>query len=133
MGLEVVSGGNLGKSVVVAEYLGERLSANSLPSDSTYLINDNPIYIDAKYYGNIARFFNHCPFEHSNPNVLTANVVAVSWQASETLTKIFFITTREIKEFEPICWDYGSKYKFDHPVELVDANTYGPLKDHGDL
>ena len=135
MGLEVVSGGTLKKGFVVAEYLGERLSPYDVISDSTYFLNDKPanVYIDAKYYGNIARLFNHCPREHSNPNVLTANLALVAWQASETLTRMFFITIRDIEMFEPICWDYGSKYQFNQPVQLLDAKTYLPIESYDDL
>jgi hypothetical protein len=135
MGLEVVSGGELKKGFVLAEYLGERLSPYDLVADSTYFLSDVPnnVYIDAKYYGNIARLFNHCPHEHSNPNVLTANLDLVAWQASENLTRMFFITTRDIETFEPICWDYGSKYQFNHPMELLDVKTYLPIESYDDL
>ena len=139
MGLEVVSGAKMEKGIVVAEYLGEELLSRGIVSDTTrgidttYIINHHPVHVDAKYYGNIARFFNHCPTEHSNPNVLTANLAAVPWQVSETITQVFFITTREIEPFEPICWDYGSNYQFDQPVELLDANTYLPINDYNDL
>jgi len=58
---------------------------------------------------------------------MTANLAIVPWKVSETVTKIFFITNRDIKAFEPLCWDYGDKFGFEHDIELLNAETYFPL------
>lgn len=134
MGFGVSSGGNMNKGYVIAEYIGERVTLASNTDSTYYYFNkDNTANIDAKNYGNVARFFNHCPNEHPNEKVLTANVAALEWKVSEKLTKVFFISLREIKAFEPICWDYGDNYNFHQGVELLDANTYFPINDHHDL
>ena len=124
----------LERGMVISEYIGERKASNLKLDDSSYvLINDDRTNIDAKKYGNVARFFNHCPNEHSNKQVLTANLMIVPWKTSDTVTKVFFITIRDIKAFEPLCWDYGPAYSFDSDIELLDANTYLPINDHTDL
>lgn len=118
----------LKKGRVIAEYVGERKPLGTyIPDDSYVVINDDGTKIDGKYFGNVARFFHHCPTEHNNKQVMTENIAAIPWKISDTLTKVFFIVTRDIKEFEPICWNYGPKYQFDHDIELLDAETYLPL------
>ena len=118
----------LKEGMIVAEYVGERKPSDIKISDTTYLaLNDDGTNTDAKDYGNVARFFHHCPHEHTDKQVMTANLVMMPWKVSETLTKMFFMTTRDIKAFEPLCWDYGDKYAFDHEVELLNAETYVPI------
>ena len=120
----------LKKGMVIAEYVGERKDAYIKIEDPSYLlINDDGMNIDAKDYGNAARFFHHCPSKHANKQVMTANLAIVPWKASETVTKIFFITTRDIKAFEPLCWDYGDKFSFEQDVELLNSQSYEPLID----
>lgn len=122
----------LPKFHVLAEYVGERKDYYKF-SDNTYaLLSGDGTKIDSKDYGNAARFFNHCPDEHDNPNVLTANLILLMWKSSDKLTKGFFVTTREIKAFEPLCWDYGARYNFGQEVELLDAKTYQPLPNNID-
>jgi SET domain-containing protein len=125
----------LKEGMIVAEYVGERKPSDIKISDTTYLVlNDDGTKIDAKDYGNVARFFHHCPSDHTDKQVMTANIAILPWQVSETLTKIFFITIRDIKEFEPLCWDYNDKYAFDHEVELLNAETYLPITEsHNEL
>lgn len=128
----------LPKGRIIAEYLGERKNSYIKINDEIYVplkITDESYVtltgddkdIDAKDYGNVARFFNHCPDEHDNPNVLTANLALLSQPASKTLNKMYLITLRDIKEFEPLCWDYGSKYHFAGSPELLDKDTYLPI------
>ena len=125
----------LKEGMIVAEYVGERKPSDIKISDTTYLaLNDDGTNIDAKDYGNVARFFHHCPSDHTDKQVMTANIAILPWQVSETLTKLFFMTTRDIKAFEPLCWDYNDKYAFDHEVELLNAETYLPITEsHNEL
>lgn len=128
MGYGISTYSALKKGVVVAEYVGERKSSDTKTADSTYLLlNNDGTDIDAKDYGNVARFFNHCPNEHSNKQVMTANLAIVPWPVSENLTKVFFVTLRDIKAFEPLCWDYGDKYGFEDNIELLNGKTYLPM------
>lgn len=128
MGYGISTYSALEKGSIVAEYIGERKIMGTRLDDSSYvLLSNDGTKIDAKDYGNVARFFNHCPSNHTNEQVLTANLMALPWPASATLTKSFFITVRDIKAFEPLCWDYGDKYSFDQGVELLNAETYLPL------
>jgi hypothetical protein len=118
----------LKEGVIVAEYVGERKPSDIKIFDTTYLaLNNDGTNIDAKDYGNVARFFHHCPSDHTDKQVMTANLAILPWSVSETLTKIFFITIRDIKAFEPLCWNYNDKYAFDHDVELLNAETYLPI------
>ncbi len=120
----------LKKGMVIAEYVGERKDAHIKIEDTSYLlINDDGTNIDGKDYGNAARFFHHCPSEHVDKQVMTANLAIVLWKTSEAVTKVFFITTRDIKAFEPLCWDYGDKFNFEHDVELLNSQSYEPLID----
>lgn len=125
----------LKEGAIVAEYVGERKPSYIKIFDTTYLtLNNDGTNIDAKDYGNVARFFHHCPSDHTDKQVMTANLAILPWQVSETLTKIFFITIRHIKAFEPLCWDYNDKYAFDHDVELLNAETYLPITElHNEL
>ncbi len=105
----------LKKGRIVAEYVGERKASNIKVADSTYLLlNNDGTDIDAKDYGNLARFFNHCPTKRSNEKVLTPNLQIVPWPVLEKVTKVFFFTVRDTKPFEPLCWDYGDQYPFEH-------------------
>lgn len=133
----------LPKGRIIAEYIGERKNSYIKIADGIYvplkitdktyvaLTNDGKD-IDAKDYGNVARFFNHCPSIHDNPNVLTANLELLVQPASKTLEKLYLVTIRDIKEFEPLCWDYGSKYNFAESPALLDKETYLPINDSAD-
>jgi hypothetical protein len=113
---------------IIAEYVGERKDANIKIEDASYLVlNNDGTNIDAKNYGNAARFFHHCPRKHAKKEVMTANLAIVPWKASETLTKIFFFAIRDIKAFEPLCWDYGPIFSFEQDVELLNSQTYKPI------
>lgn len=125
-GFGILSATNIERGSIIAEYVGAR--TNGPVSDSTYLFLtiNNRLDIDAKDYGNAARFFNHCPATHPNKDVLTANVQAMGCSEGK-LTKIFFVALRDIKAFEPICWDYLDAYDFKNGQELINAKTYLPI------
>lgn len=111
----------------VGEYVGERISGHNSVFDTTYIfLNHDGSSTDAKDYGNIARFISHCPSEHSNNQILTSNLIAITnpFKSSE---KLFFKASRDIKEFEPLCWDYGEKYSFSKDTEFLDKDTYLPI------
>lgn len=128
MGYGISTYSALKKGMIVAEYIGERKKMGTKLDDNSYvLLKNDGTKVDAKDYGNVARFFNHCPSNHTNEQVLTANLMLLPWPASASLTKSFFITVRDIKAFEPLCWDYGDKYSFDQGVELLNSETYLPL------
>ena len=118
----------LGPGRVIAEYVGEWKSRYAF-MDDTYTFISGDYKIDPKYHGNVARFFNHCPSTHPDAKVLTANVVAMGWKVSQDITKVFFITIRDIKAGEPICWDYGKQYPFpEGGFQYFDANPpHNPL------
>ena len=125
----------LKKGAIIAEYVGERKPSYVKNADSSYVfLNNDGTNIDGKDYGNVARFFHHCPNDHTDKQVMTANLMSLPWKVSETVTKIFFITTRDIKPFEPLCWDYNDKFGFDQDVELLNGETYLPMtKSHEEL
>ena len=129
MGFGISTYSALPKASIVAEYVGEMKNWDTKINDTTYLFLNtiDHIKVDSKDFGNVARFFNHCPQEHHDDRVLTANLQPLGWKASETSTKIFFMTLRDIKAFEPLCWDYGDSYNFSHSVELLNAETYLPI------
>lgn len=109
---------------IIAEYVGELKARSTSIHDSTYTHKmDNRKVIDAKDYGNIARFFSHCPSEHPNERVMTANVASIPWKVSKDITKIFFVTLRDIKAGEPICFDYGERWFPEGSVQYFDANA----------
>lgn len=134
-GYGVYSDADLGPGRIISEYVGEWKSRYTR-MDDTYTFISNHYKIDPKNYGNIARFFNHCPSKHPDEKVMTANVGALGWKISKDITKVFFITIRDIKAGEPICWDYGKSYAFPGERQYFNANTpheplpAGSIKDH---
>ena len=79
--------------MIIAEYVGERKDSNTKIIDSSYVyLPYDGTKIDAKDYGNMARFFHHCPSDHTDKQVMTANLATIGWDVSETLKKVFFIT-----------------------------------------
>ncbi|EDX16735.1 GD16494 [Drosophila simulans] len=72
--------------------------------DSYYFDLDNGHCIDANYYGNVTRFFNHS----CEPNVLP---VRVFYEHQDyRFPKIAFFSCRDIDAGEEICFDYGEKF-----------------------
>ncbi len=46
---------------------------------------------------------------------------------------LFFITIRDIKAFQPQCYDYGNKYTHSDNIELLNTITYLPMHEHDEL
>ncbi|EDW82692.2 uncharacterized protein Dwil_GK24998 [Drosophila willistoni] len=98
---------NVPKGTFVASYTGEILTApeaDRRTDDSYYFDLDNGHCIDANYYGNVTRFFNHS----CEPNVLA---VRVFYEHQDyRFPKIAFFACRDIDSGEEICYDYGEKF-----------------------
>ncbi|XP_039497074.1 histone-lysine N-methyltransferase EHMT2 isoform X1 [Drosophila santomea] len=98
---------NVPKGTFVASYTGEILTAmeaDRRTDDSYYFDLDNGHCIDANYYGNVTRFFNHS----CEPNVLP---VRVFYEHQDyRFPKIAFFACRDIDAGEEICFDYGEKF-----------------------
>ncbi|XP_017067517.1 histone-lysine N-methyltransferase EHMT2 [Drosophila eugracilis] len=98
---------NVPKGTFVASYTGEILTAmeaDRRTDDSYYYDLDNGHCIDANYYGNVTRFFNHS----CEPNVLP---VRVFYEHQDyRFPKIAFFACRDIDAGEEICYDYGEKF-----------------------
>ncbi|XP_016982435.2 histone-lysine N-methyltransferase EHMT2 [Drosophila rhopaloa] len=98
---------NVPKGTFVASYTGEiltALEADRRTDDSYYFDLDNGHCIDANYYGNVTRFFNHS----CEPNVLP---VRVFYEHQDyRFPKIAFFACRDIDAGEEICYDYGEKF-----------------------
>ncbi|XP_030382047.1 uncharacterized protein LOC115629669 isoform X2 [Scaptodrosophila lebanonensis] len=98
---------NVPKGTYVANYAGEILTeheADRRTDDSYYYDLDNGHCIDANYYGNVSRFFNHS----CEPNILP---VRVFYEHQDyRFPKIAFFACRDIDAGEEICYDYGDKF-----------------------
>ncbi|XP_017048163.2 LOW QUALITY PROTEIN: histone-lysine N-methyltransferase EHMT2 [Drosophila ficusphila] len=98
---------NVPKGTFVASYTGEiltALEADRRTDDSYYFDLDNGHCIDANYYGNVTRFFNHS----CEPNILP---VRVFYEHQDyRFPKIAFFACRDIDAGEEICYDYGEKF-----------------------
>ena len=158
MGYGVSSFSPMPKNLIVAEFVGERkpYASKSFSKEYGFLTKtssknnqwfnaDNEVAIesdnfdsrtsniDPKTYGNVARFFNHCPKEHENSEVLTANLDVTVWPVSSTMARVFLVTNRAIKAGEPLCWDYGPTYEHADMV-LLNGQTFLPIEEaKGDL
>lgn len=152
MGYGISTYSKLQKNIIILEYIGERkpysegnieyvfltkttINTNKwLNSDGNVAItsddfNTNISNIDPSLYGNIARFFAHCPATHENKEILTANLEIVVWPNSPTSAKVFLVTARDIERFEPLCWDYGPTYNFKDGMTLLSGETYLPIEE----
>ncbi|KAL7744146.1 hypothetical protein ACLKA6_009126 [Drosophila palustris] len=98
---------NVPKGTFVASYTGEILTApeaDRRTDDSYYYDLDNGHCIDANYYGNVSRFFNHS----CEANILP---VRVFYEHQDyRFPKIAFFACRDIDAGEEICYDYGEKF-----------------------
>lgn len=90
---------NVPKGTFVASYTGEILTApeaDRRTDDSYYFDLDNGHCIDANYYGNVSRFFNHS----CEPNILP---VRVFYEHQDyRFPKIAFFACRDIDAGEEI-------------------------------
>uniref|UniRef100_A0A1A9X5N0 Histone-lysine N-methyltransferase n=1 Tax=Glossina brevipalpis TaxID=37001 RepID=A0A1A9X5N0_9MUSC len=95
------------KGSFVAGYVGEILTdleADRRMDDSYFFDLGHNHCIDANYYGNVSRFFNHS----CEPNIIP---VRVFYEHQDyRFPKIAFFTCREIDAGEEICFDYGDKF-----------------------
>ncbi|KAL9883026.1 histone-lysine N-methyltransferase G9a [Glossina fuscipes fuscipes] len=95
------------KGSFVAGYVGEILTdleADRRMDDSYFFDLGHNHCIDANYYGNVSRFFNHS----CEPNIIP---VRVFYEHQDyRFPKIAFFTCREIEAGEEICFDYGDKF-----------------------
>ncbi len=69
------------------------------------------MYIDAREFGNIARFVNHAPNPTANPHpsLLEANIHSSSHYL-QSMEVIVFAANRDILEGEQLLVDYGKKF-----------------------
>ncbi|XP_019893462.2 probable serine/threonine-protein kinase DDB_G0282963 [Musca domestica] len=95
------------KGTFVATYSGEILSdheADRRMDDSYFFDLGNNHCIDANYYGNVSRFFNHS----CEANIIP---VRVFYEHQDyRFPKIAFFTCREVEAGEELCFDYGDKF-----------------------
>lgn len=93
------------EGTVVIEYVGEFMSVETYKQrvvckshTTTYAMETGDGYIiDARYYGNYARFINH----DCNPNL-------VAIKRKMEITRVFLIALRDIEPFENVTFDYGN-------------------------
>ncbi|XP_075159350.1 histone-lysine N-methyltransferase G9a [Haematobia irritans] len=95
------------KGTFVAIYTGEILTdmeADRRMDDTYFFDLGNNHCIDANYYGNVSRFFNHS---------CEANIVPVRVfyeHQDYRFPKIAFFTSRDVEAGEELCFDYGEKF-----------------------
>uniref|UniRef100_A0A1I8NR74 Histone-lysine N-methyltransferase n=1 Tax=Stomoxys calcitrans TaxID=35570 RepID=A0A1I8NR74_STOCA len=95
------------KGTFVALYTGEILTdleADRRMDDTYFFDLGNSHCIDANYYGNVSRFFNHS---------CEANIVPVRVfyeHQDYRFPKIAFFTSRDVEAGEELCFDYGEKF-----------------------
>ncbi|KAM7349030.1 histone-lysine N-methyltransferase G9a [Cochliomyia hominivorax] len=95
------------KGSFVAVYTGEILTemeADRRMDDSYFFDLGHNHCIDANYYGNVSRFFNHS----CEPNIVPVRVFY--HHQDYRFPKISFFTCRDIEVGEEICFDYGDKF-----------------------
>ncbi|XP_061387552.1 homeobox protein 5 [Musca vetustissima] len=95
------------KGTFVATYTGEILTdheADRRMDDSYFFDLGNGHCIDANYYGNVSRFFNHSCEANITP-------VRVFYEHQDyRFPKIAFFTSRDVESGEELCFDYGEKF-----------------------
>ncbi|XP_055693327.1 histone-lysine N-methyltransferase EHMT2 [Lutzomyia longipalpis] len=96
------------KGTFIAEYIGEMLSnadADRRPDDSYFFGFDLSEYcIDANFFGNVSRFFNHS----CNPNMVPIRVYFEHHDLR--FPKIAFFSTRDIAAKDELTFDYGKNF-----------------------
>ncbi|GAB2235698.1 hypothetical protein Drorol1_Dr00026134 [Drosera rotundifolia] len=135
---------DLPKGAFVCEYVGEILTNNELHerneqrsgerhvypvlldadwASESILKDEEALCLDATFYGNVARFINH--------RCEDATLVEVPVQV-ETPDRhyyhVAFFTTREVKAFEELTWDYGIDFDDrNHPVKAFECSCGSEL------
>lgn len=99
------------KGAFICEYIGELISDSEADrrEDDSYLFDldnkDGDTYcIDARKYGNVARFINHL----CEPNIVPVKVFIEHQDLR--FPRICFFSSREIKAYEELGFDYGEKF-----------------------
>ncbi|KAH9508779.1 Histone-lysine N-methyltransferase ehmt1 [Bulinus truncatus] len=99
------------KGTFVCEYIGELISDSEADrrEDDSYLFDldnkDGDTYcIDARKYGNISRFINHL----CEPNLIPVKVFVEHQDLR--FPRICLFSSREIKAYEELGFDYGEKF-----------------------
>ncbi|BFZ20236.1 hypothetical protein BsWGS_23274 [Bradybaena similaris] len=99
------------KGTFVCEYIGELISDSEADrrEDDSYLFDldnkDGDTYcIDARRYGNISRFINHL----CEPNLVPVKVFVEHQDLR--FPRICLFSSREIKAYEELGFDYGEKF-----------------------
>ncbi|XP_014673040.1 PREDICTED: histone-lysine N-methyltransferase EHMT2-like isoform X2 [Priapulus caudatus] len=102
---------NVSKGTFICEYIGEVITDSEADTreDDSYLFDlDNKegetYCIDARYYGNVARFINHL----CEPNVVPIKVF-VDHQDLR-FPRIALFASRDIRAYEELGFDYGDKF-----------------------
>ncbi|KAF5763112.1 putative [histone H3]-lysine(4) N-trimethyltransferase chromatin remodeling SET family [Helianthus annuus] len=126
---------DLPKGAFVCEYVGEvltnaelyeRVSKSSNKDEHAYpvlldadwgaeseLKDEEALCLDATYYGNVARFINHRCFD----STLVEIPVEIE-NPDHHYYHLAFFTTRKVKAFEELTWDYGIDFDDEeHPVK----------------
>ncbi|XP_020713800.1 uncharacterized protein LOC101448499 [Ceratitis capitata] len=95
------------KGAFVSEYIGEILSnteADRRTDDSYCFDLENGHCIDANYFGNVSRFYNHS----CEPNIVSVRVFFE--HQDYRFPKIAFFACRDIEAGEELCFDYGDTF-----------------------
>ncbi|XP_053951467.1 serine-rich adhesin for platelets [Anastrepha ludens] len=95
------------KGAFVSEYIGEILSnteADRRTDDSYCFDLENGHCIDANYFGNVSRFYNHS----CEPNIVSVRVFFE--HQDYRFPKIAFFACRDIEAAEELCFDYGDTF-----------------------
>lgn len=99
------------KGSFVCEYIGELISDSEADrrEDDSYLFDldnkDGDTYcIDARRYGNVARFINHL----CNPNLVPVKVFVEHQDLR--FPRICLFASRDIPAYEELGFDYGEKF-----------------------
>ncbi|KFM59010.1 Histone-lysine N-methyltransferase EHMT1, partial [Stegodyphus mimosarum] len=99
------------KGAFICEYVGELISDSAADkrADDSYLFDldnrDGETYcLDARYYGNISRFINHL----CDPNLVPVKIYVDHQDLN--FPRIAFFSSREIKQYEELGFDYGEKF-----------------------
>ncbi|XP_070176333.1 uncharacterized protein [Littorina saxatilis] len=99
------------KGTFICEYIGELISDSEADrrEDDSYLFDldnkDGDTYcLDARKYGNVARFINHL----CEPNLVPVKVFIEHQDLR--FPRICFFSSRDIKAYEELGFDYGEKF-----------------------
>ncbi|KAI1305369.1 Histone-lysine N-methyltransferase EHMT2 [Halotydeus destructor] len=102
---------DIAKGTFVCEYVGEIISDSEADrrEEDSYLFDldnkDGETYcLDARYYGNVARFINH----RCEPNLTPVKVFIDHQDLS--FPRIALFANRDIKAYEELGFDYGEKF-----------------------